>query len=111
MAPHRDVQPAGSRDGLRPRQRCRRDSGGGPVKRLRRLAAAASLALVAIPVAASAQEVAELPAMAPLPAWMVPYHVSIPRLGTGSWIVPLALEDDGAMASPTDPDTVGWYEL
>jgi len=26
-------------------------------------------------------------------------------------VVPLGLEEDGAMAAPADPDTVGWFEL
>jgi LPXTG-site transpeptidase (sortase) family protein len=68
---------------------------------------AATACLLVTPVStATAQE-----AQPTLPAWSVPYYVSIPRLGSGAWIVPLGLEDDGAMASPTDPDTVGWYIL
>ncbi len=40
----------------------------------------------------------------------MPARVDIPKLGAGAWIVPLGLEDDGALAAPTDPDTVGWFQ-
>jgi LPXTG-site transpeptidase (sortase) family protein len=46
------------------------------------------------------------------PLWgSLPSAVAIPSLGTRAPIVPVGLEDDGTMASPTDPDTVGWYDL
>ena len=40
-----------------------------------------------------------------------PVTISIPRLGQSAPVVGLGLEDDGALAAPTDPDTVGWYAL
>jgi sortase (surface protein transpeptidase) len=40
-----------------------------------------------------------------------PAVIDIPRIGTHAQIVPLGQEDDGTMQSPTDPDTVGWYNL
>jgi LPXTG-site transpeptidase (sortase) family protein len=39
----------------------------------------------------------------------VPVSIEIPRIGTHAPIVPLGLEDDGGMAAPQDPDTVGWW--
>ena len=45
------------------------------------------------------------------PAAQVPVHIAIPALGLEAPIVPIGLEDDGAMAAPADPDTVGWYEF
>lgn len=53
--------------------------------------------------AASAQE---LPA-----AGGVPVQIDIPSIGTHAAIVPLGEDDDGTMQAPTDPDTVGWYQL
>ncbi len=42
----------------------------------------------------------------------VPIRIDIPKIGTHAEIVPLGLEDDGAtMAAPSDPDTVGWFQL
>jgi sortase A len=41
----------------------------------------------------------------------VPVHIDIPSIGTHAQIVPLGEDDDGAMAAPSDPDTVGWYQL
>jgi sortase (surface protein transpeptidase) len=35
--------------------------------------------------------------------------IDIPKIGTHATVVPLGQDHDGAMASPTDPDTVGWY--
>ncbi len=47
------------------------------------------------------------PGRAPRPAWL-----SIPAIGVGAPIVPLGLEEPGGlMASPTEADIVGWYEL
>lgn len=40
-----------------------------------------------------------------------PAVIDIPTIGTHAQIVPLGQEDDGTMQSPTDPDTVGWYNL
>ena len=41
----------------------------------------------------------------------VPVRLDIPRIGTHAAVVPLGEEDDGTMASPSDPDSVGWYQL
>ena len=41
----------------------------------------------------------------------VPVHLDIPRIGTHAAVVPLGEEDDGTMAAPDDPDSVGWYQL
>lgn len=62
-------------------------------------AGAWALLLVAAPSAASAQSA------------VVPVEIQIPRIQLSAAIVPVGLEEDGAMAAPTDPDTVGWYEL
>jgi LPXTG-site transpeptidase (sortase) family protein len=40
-----------------------------------------------------------------------PLAIDIPKIGTHARVVPLGEEDDGAMQAPTDPDTVGWYDL
>ena len=40
-----------------------------------------------------------------------PISIEIPSIAVRAEVVPLGLEDDGAMAAPTDPDTVGWFEL
>ncbi|MBV9171610.1 MAG: class F sortase [Chloroflexi bacterium] len=44
-------------------------------------------------------------------AGAVPVHIDIPRIGTHATVVALGDNDDGTMQAPTDPDTVGWYEL
>jgi sortase (surface protein transpeptidase) len=61
--------------------------------------------------AAAAQEQGLMPAGA-VANWqgVTPVSIDIPRLGTHAPIVPLGLEDDGAMAAPSDPDTVGWWQ-
>ena len=41
----------------------------------------------------------------------VPTSLAIPDIGVQAAIVPVGLTDDGALDAPTDPDTVGWYEL
>lgn len=38
-------------------------------------------------------------------------RIDIPKIGTHAAVVPLGEDDDGAMQAPTDPDTVGWYDL
>jgi len=44
--------------------------------------------------------------------WGVPpMKLSMPSLGVEAPIVPVGKDADGAMAAPTDPDTVAWYEL
>ncbi len=45
------------------------------------------------------------------PVGAEPALIDIPSIGTHAQIVPLGQEDDGTMQSPTDPDTVGWYNL
>lgn len=41
----------------------------------------------------------------------MPVRIDIPKIGTHAAVVPLGEDDDGAMQAPTDPDTVGWYDL
>lgn len=41
----------------------------------------------------------------------VPRSIDIPKIGTHAQVVPLGQDDDGRMLAPTDPDTVGWYDL
>ena len=41
----------------------------------------------------------------------VPMSIDIPKIGTHAQVVPLGQDDDGTMQAPTDPDTVGWYDL
>ena len=41
----------------------------------------------------------------------MPVHIDIPKIGTHATVVPLEQDDDGTMQAPTDPDTVGWYDL
>ena len=75
------------------------------------LALAALMALAAAPAAAQEWPPPEEPQqLAPLAVGNVPTWIEIPRLGTSAAIVPLGLEEDGAMASPVDPDTVGWWQ-
>jgi LPXTG-site transpeptidase (sortase) family protein len=38
-----------------------------------------------------------------------PSSISIPRFHTDSSVVTLGVDDDGIMAVPSDPDTIGWY--
>ncbi len=40
-----------------------------------------------------------------------PLRLVQPRLGIDAPIVPLGQTDDGAMAAPSDPDTIGWWSL
>jgi sortase (surface protein transpeptidase) len=43
--------------------------------------------------------------------WGVPpVKLSMPSLGVDAPVVPVGQDEDGAMAAPTDPDTVAWYE-
>jgi len=44
-------------------------------------------------------------------AGAAPAVIDIPSIGTHAQIVPLGEDDDGTMQSPSDPDTVGWYNL
>jgi len=40
-----------------------------------------------------------------------PTAIDIPKIGAHAQVVALGEDDDGAMQAPSDPDTVGWYEL
>jgi sortase (surface protein transpeptidase) len=40
-----------------------------------------------------------------------PATITIPAIGLQAPVVPVELDADGTMAAPTDPDTVGWYDL
>lgn len=73
--------------------------------------ALALVLLLAAPVA-RAQDAPPIDATAPaVNTGAVPAWIDIPSIGTHAAIVPLAEDDDGAMQSPPDPDTVGWYQL
>jgi sortase (surface protein transpeptidase) len=58
---------------------------------------------------AAAQE--EVPLTPALPPQVAPVWIDIPRIGTHASIVALGEDENGALAAPVDPDTVGWYEL
>jgi sortase (surface protein transpeptidase) len=57
--------------------------------------------LVGWPVPTSARAQASVP----------PATIVIPAIGLQAPVVPVELDADGAMAAPSDPDTVGWYDL
>ena len=40
----------------------------------------------------------------------MPVRIDIARIGAHAEIVPLGLDEDGALSAPSDPDTVGWFE-
>ena len=40
-----------------------------------------------------------------------PVRISIPAIGLDTEVVPVAIDTDGAMSAPENPDTVGWYSL
>ena len=42
---------------------------------------------------------------------IAPIRLVIPRLGVAADVVPVGLDDDGAMSAPKDPDEVAWYAL
>jgi LPXTG-site transpeptidase (sortase) family protein len=42
---------------------------------------------------------------------VAPVEVFIPALGVDADVVPVGEDSDGAMGSPTDPDTVAWWSL
>ena len=71
------------------------------------------LALLLLLLAAAPAAAQEAPpaAAAPEPAPGAPVRLVQPRLGIDAPIVPLGLDADGAMAAPSDPDTVGWWSL
>lgn len=73
------------------------------------LPAALALAAEPQPFDETAQLAAE-PTDAEVDWGVAPVRLAIPRLGVDAVVVPVGLEEDGAMAAPTDPDTVGWYE-
>ena len=62
-----------------------------------------------IPVAGSRAGVEDLITGLVLPA-AEPLRVSIPRLHVSSRLIPLGVDDRGAMQVPGDPATAGWYE-
>ena len=72
------------------------------------IATVLTLALSAVAAAQEAPQATADPAPASVEA-IAPALIDIPSIGTHAVIVPLGLEDDGSMASPSDPDTVGWY--
>jgi sortase (surface protein transpeptidase) len=41
----------------------------------------------------------------------VPLFVRIPKIGTAARVVPLGMDDEGTLDSPSDPDSVGWFSL
>jgi sortase (surface protein transpeptidase) len=69
---------------------------------IRRLLVALALLGLLVPTPALAQTAV---------SGSVPVAIDIPRIGTHAQVVPLGEDDDGSMQAPTDPDTVGWYEL
>jgi len=70
------------------------------VRRLRALA----LLLCLLPLGSAAAQEA--------PPWPDPPTViTIPTIGLTAPVVAIGLENDGSMGAPTDPDTVGWYDL
>jgi len=73
------------------------------VSRLRALALFAPLALLLPLGSAAAQEAPPRPDP--------PTVITIPTIGLTAPVVAIGLEDDGSMGAPTDPDTVGWYDL
>jgi sortase A len=42
---------------------------------------------------------------------VAPIGLKIPTLGVDAAVLPVGLTDDGAMDTPTDPDTVAWWSL
>jgi LPXTG-site transpeptidase (sortase) family protein len=69
---------------------------------------ALALGSMVLLLAASAQGVG---AQAGQVAGRAPAAIAIPAIGLRAPVVPVELDNDGAMAAPTDPDTVGWYDL
>jgi sortase A len=69
----------------------------------RYLLTAAVLAVGLAPTSGTAQADQALGSM--------PTAIDIPKIGTHAQVVPLGQDDDGTMQAPTDPDTVGWYDL
>lgn len=47
----------------------------------------------------------------PLPWGVPPISLAIPGLGVDARVVPVTLDEDGAMAAPPNPDDVAWYSL
>jgi sortase (surface protein transpeptidase) len=47
----------------------------------------------------------------PISAGGVPIWLRIPSIGVDADIVPVEMDDDGAMSAPEDPDTVAWWSL
>ena len=70
------------------------------------LALSFALAVAACAVAGPARAQEDQPLVG-----SVPVRLDIPSIGTHAAVVPLGEDDDGTMAAPSDPDTVGWYQL
>jgi sortase A len=69
--------------------------------------------LLALSVALTLASVAATPAhgQADQALGAAPVHIDIPKIGAHASVVPLGEDADGTMQAPSDPDTVGWYEL
>jgi len=57
----------------------------------------------------AAEEAPEEP-VATGPWGVPPVELAMPSLGVEAPVVPVGQDEDGAMAAPSDPDTVAWYE-
>ncbi len=76
--------------------------------------AAAVILVVAVSIVLAVPLRAERPigsAVAPVAAVAPPVRILIPALGVDAAVVPLALDDRGALEVPQDADLVGWYRL
>jgi sortase (surface protein transpeptidase) len=93
-------------DGFRSRYRGRGDRG----CRHLRFFLGAGIAALALGLSLAAPALAQEAPIPGAPSGPVPAFIDIPRLGTHAPIVPLGLDDDGALSAPTDPDTVGWWQ-
>lgn len=51
------------------------------------------------------------PTATPTPAFGRPTKIEIPTIGMNAPMIEVGMDENGAMASPTDPHTVGWYAL
>lgn len=46
-----------------------------------------------------------------VPYGIAPIRLVIPRIGVAADVVPVGLDEDGAMSAPQNPDEVAWYAL
>jgi len=46
-----------------------------------------------------------------MPSGAAPIQIAIPSISVSAQVVPVGLDNSGAMASPGDPDDVAWYSL